>query len=72
MQLNKNTDLKIFEIWVGKDEQNKLKNNKEINKLYDICNECGYKPVVFVCGNDDLINSTGEMIRRRKDKNVAS
>lgn len=71
MQCNKNADLKIFEIWVSKDERKALTKSKQLARLYEICNECGYKPVMFVCGSNDLINNTAQMIKRRANDNIA-
>lgn len=71
MQCNKNADLKIFEIWVSKDERKALTKSSQLARLYEICNECGYKPVMFVSGSNDLINNTAQIIKRKANDNIA-
>lgn len=72
MQLKKNTDLKIFEIWVSKREKEKIDKNDKLNGLFALCNEYGYRPVVFVSGCGDLVESTTEIIRRKSSDNTAA
>ena len=72
MQLEKNEAQKVFEIWLSKAEKQMVDENNSLSKLIDICNQMGYKPVVFVSGSNDLIAGTTAIIDRRiKGKAVA-
>ena len=72
MQLNKNADLKVFEIWVSKSEKERFDKNGKLDRLFAMCNEYGYKPVVFVSGDNDLLDNTTEIIRRKKKDTPAA
>lgn len=46
--------------------------NGSLVKLIDICNQVGYKPVVYVSGNNDIIAGTTAIINRKiNGKSVA-
>lgn len=72
MQLKKNTDLKIFEIWVSKMEKEKIDKNGKLNCLFELCNEYGYKPVVFVSGCGDIVESATKIIKQKSSGNTAA
>ena len=72
MQLKKNTDLKIFEIWVSKSEKEKIDKNDKLNGLFALCTEHGYTPVVFVSGCGDLVESVAGIIKRISSDNTAA
>lgn len=72
MQLNKNADLKVFEIWVSKNEKESIDKNGKLDRLFEMCNEYGYKPVVFVSGDNDLVDNVAEIIKRKSKNNPAA
>lgn len=72
MQLNKNSDLKTFEIWISKSEKEKIDKGDKLKRLFEVCNEYGYKPVVYVSGSNDLILNTAEIVRRKGDNHPAA
>lgn len=72
MQLEKNEKQKLFEIWLTKAEKQMADKNGSLVKLIDICNQVGYKPVVYVSGNNDIIAGTTAIINRKiNEKSVA-
>ena len=72
MQLNKNADLKVFEIWVSKSEKESIDKNGKLQGLFELCNEYGYKPVVYISGSNDLIKNTTEIIHHKSKNNPAA
>ena len=72
MQLNKDADLKVFEIWVSKNEKESIDKNGKLDRLFAMCNEYGYKPVVFVSGDNDFVANTTEIIRRKSKDSPAA
>ena len=72
MQLKKNTDLKIFEIWVSKMEKEKIDKKDKLNCLFELCNEYGYKPVVFVSGHGDIFENAAKIIKQKSSGNYAA
>lgn len=72
MQLNKNADLKVFEIWVSKSEKERIDKYGKLDRLFAMCNEYGYKPVVFVSGDNDVVDNTTEILRRKSKDSPAA
>ena len=72
MQLNKNADLKIFEIWVSRSEKESIEKSGKLNNLFALCNEYGYKPVVFVSGDNDFVANTTEIVRQKNKDTPAA
>ena len=71
MQLNKNTKLKTFEIWVSKGEKDNLNKNGNLSSLLKMCNEYGYTPVIYVSGSNDFMSGMTEIVFH-KAKNTAA
>ncbi|MCR4615503.1 MAG: hypothetical protein K5756_05080 [Clostridiales bacterium] len=69
MQLYKNAELKMFEIWLSKKEKEDIDKKGKLNRLFELCNEFGYRPVVYVSGNSDLMSGTTEILCRKAKEN---
>lgn len=67
MHLKKNVDLKTFEIWLNEEEKSIIKRNGKLDEIIKLCNECDYKPVLYVLGKNDSISSIAEILMRNSE-----